>query len=137
MPPFIAIGAKIFMINPCKLQTPVDRLADRVDDAPRRVRKRAGLSTRDGARTRRKANADEAARFSVRWLPVDALAPDSKNARVHSARQVARIADSIAAFGFNVRFSSTRKAASSRVMAGSSPPGDSGLRTYPRSRSTI
>ena len=43
-----------------------------------------------------------AARFHVRWLPVDALTPDPRNARVHSERQVARIADSIAAFGFNV-----------------------------------
>ncbi len=38
----------------------------------------------------------------VRWLPVEALTPDPRNARVHSSRQVARIADSIAAFGFNV-----------------------------------
>ena len=36
---------------------------------------------------------------SVRWLPADASAR-SQNA-LHSARQVARIADSIAAFGFN------------------------------------
>jgi len=43
-----------------------------------------------------------AARIAVRWLPVEALTPDPRNARVHSARQVARIADSIAAFGFNV-----------------------------------
>ena len=42
-----------------------------------------------------------AARFHVRWLPADALTPDPRNARIHSARQVARIADSIAAFGFN------------------------------------
>ncbi len=43
-----------------------------------------------------------AARFAVHWLPVEALTPDPRNARVHSARQIARIADSIAAFGFNV-----------------------------------
>ncbi len=43
-----------------------------------------------------------AGRIAVRWLPIEALTPDPKNARVHSARQVARIADSIAAFGFNV-----------------------------------
>ena len=43
-----------------------------------------------------------AARIEVRWLPVEALEPDKRNARVHSDRQVARIADSIAAFGFNV-----------------------------------
>jgi hypothetical protein len=41
-------------------------------------------------------------RIEVRWLPVEALRPDKRNARVHSARQVARIADSIRAFGFNV-----------------------------------
>ncbi len=43
-----------------------------------------------------------AARIEVRWLPVEALRPDDRNARVHSDQQVARIADSIAAFGFNV-----------------------------------
>jgi ParB-like chromosome segregation protein Spo0J len=42
------------------------------------------------------------ARIAVRWLPVEALRPDKRNARVHVPRQVARIADSIAAFGFNV-----------------------------------
>jgi ParB-like chromosome segregation protein Spo0J len=42
------------------------------------------------------------ARIGVRWLPVEALRPDGRNARIHSDRQVARIADSIAAFGFNV-----------------------------------
>jgi hypothetical protein len=41
-------------------------------------------------------------RIAVRWLPVEALRPDRRNARVHVPRQVARIADSIAAFGFNV-----------------------------------
>jgi ParB-like nuclease domain len=42
-----------------------------------------------------------AAPLALRWLPLDALKPDPKNARVHSDRQIARIADSIAAFGFN------------------------------------
>ena len=51
----------------------------------------------DGAR-RRAGNE----RIAVRWLPVEALSPDKRNARVHVPRQVARIADSIAAFGFNV-----------------------------------
>ena len=41
-------------------------------------------------------------RIAVRWLPLEALSRSKRNARVHSARQVARIADSIAAFGFNV-----------------------------------
>lgn len=40
-------------------------------------------------------------RIAIRWLPVDTLKPDPNNARAHSDRQVARIADSIAAFGFN------------------------------------
>jgi ParB-like chromosome segregation protein Spo0J len=49
------------------------------------------------------ANPDQpAGRIAVRWLPIEALTPDPRNARIHSARQVARIADSIAAFGFNV-----------------------------------
>ncbi len=43
-----------------------------------------------------------AARIEVRWLPLEALRPDGGNARVHTLRQVVRIADSIAAFGFNV-----------------------------------
>ena len=53
----------------------------------------------------RPGNADGSGRSApreVRWLPVEALTPDPRNARVHSSRQVARIADSIAAFGFNV-----------------------------------
>ncbi len=44
----------------------------------------------------------DAARLAVRWQPVDALKADPNNARAHSDRQVERIADSIAAFGFNV-----------------------------------
>jgi ParB-like chromosome segregation protein Spo0J len=43
-----------------------------------------------------------AARSSVRWLPVESLTPDRENARLHGPRQIARIADSIAAFGYNV-----------------------------------
>ncbi len=91
------------MTNPCKMRASADGLAGRVGRAPKRVRKDGRLSTHNGARTERKANTDElAARIAVRWLPVDALTPDPKNARVHSRRQIARIADSIAAFGFNV-----------------------------------
>ena len=48
-------------------------------------------------------------RIAVRWLPVDGLKPDPRNARVHSERQVAGIADSIAAFGFNVPLLVDRK----------------------------
>ena len=48
-------------------------------------------------------------RIAVRWLPVDSLKPDPRNARVHSERQVAGIADSIAAFGFNVPLLVDRK----------------------------
>ena len=68
----------------------------------------AGASSRRG---RARSNAEglgdadaerRAARISVRWLPVESLTPDPENARVHGPRQIARIADSIAAFGFNV-----------------------------------
>ncbi len=61
-------------------------------------------------------NRNQAApRFHVRWLPLDALTPDKRNARVHAPRQVARIADSIAAFGFNVPVLIEEKG---RVLAG-------------------
>jgi ParB-like nuclease domain len=43
-----------------------------------------------------------APRIAVRWVPVEALIPDPRNARLHPEGQVRRIADSIAAFGFNV-----------------------------------
>ena len=43
-----------------------------------------------------------AARLAVRWQKLDALKPDPNNARAHSDGQIERIADSIAAFGFNV-----------------------------------
>ncbi|HZZ61093.1 MAG TPA: ParB/Srx family N-terminal domain-containing protein [Roseiarcus sp.] len=43
-----------------------------------------------------------AASIAVSWRPVAGLKPNPHNARVHSERQVAAIADSIAAFGFNV-----------------------------------
>ena len=49
-----------------------------------------------------KAKPNEAARIAVSWLPVEALEPDPRNARLHPEGQVRRIADSIAAFGFNV-----------------------------------
>lgn len=48
------------------------------------------------------ANAKQAPRIAVRWLPVAALEPDRRNARIHPEGQVRRIADSIEAFGFNV-----------------------------------
>ncbi len=43
-----------------------------------------------------------APRIAVRWLPLEALEPDPRNARLHPEGQVRRIADSIEAFGFNV-----------------------------------
>ena len=43
-----------------------------------------------------------AARIEVRWLPVKSLEADPRNARLHPAGQIARLSDSIAAFGFNV-----------------------------------
>ena len=50
----------------------------------------------------RKAKPKQAPRIAVRCLPVEALEPDPRNARLHTAGQVRRIADSIEAFGFNV-----------------------------------
>ena len=71
-----------------------DRGADRAGRARKRVRKDALPSASRGAQ----AIARAAAPIAVRWLPVEALKPDKRNARKHSARQVARIS----AFGFNV-----------------------------------
>jgi len=48
------------------------------------------------------ATPKDAPGLAVRWLPVAALAPDPSNARRHPEGQIRRIADSIAAFGFNV-----------------------------------
>jgi ParB-like nuclease domain len=81
-----------------RLTTSRDGADARDDEARRRVGKDDRLS-------RRRPNpGTEGAggRIAVRWLPVGALTPDKRNARIHSARQVARIANSIAAFGFNV-----------------------------------
>src|SRR5271165_7148657 len=61
-----------------------------------------GAADRAGHDDRNAKTERAAARFAVRWLPVEALTPDPRNARVHVPRQVARIADSILAFGFNV-----------------------------------
>lgn len=55
------------------------------------------------------------AKIAVSWRPVASLQPNPHNARVHSERQVAAIADSIAAFGFNVPLLIDRD---SRVIAG-------------------
>jgi ParB-like nuclease domain/DNA methylase len=40
--------------------------------------------------------------LAVQYFPIDRLKPDPKNARLHSAKQVRQIANSIGAFGFNV-----------------------------------
>ena len=86
------------MTNQIEPAASADGAADRVGPARKRVRKEALPSASDGAR----AIARAAAPIAVRWLPVEALKPDKRNARKHSVRQVARIADSILAFGFNV-----------------------------------
>ena len=79
-----------------------DPSAGAADDAGPRIRGRA-RSKAGEAEDLRNADAERrAARISVRWLPVESLTPDPENARVHGPRQIARIADSIAAFGFNV-----------------------------------
>ena len=79
-----------------------DPSAGAADDAGPGIRRR-GRSKAGEAADLRNADAERrAARISVRWLPVESLTPDPENARVHGPRQIARIADSIAAFGFNV-----------------------------------
>ena len=86
------------MTNQIEPAASADGAADGVGRARKRVRKHALPSASDGAR----AIARAAAPIAVRWLPVEALKPDKRNARKHSARQFARIADSILAFAFNV-----------------------------------
>ncbi len=41
-------------------------------------------------------------RLAIVYLPISALAPDPKNARLHRRKQIRQIAASIASFGFNV-----------------------------------
>ena len=79
-----------------------DPSAGAADDAGPRFRRRARSKAREAADLRNADAARRAARISVRWLPVESLTPDPENARVHDRRQIARLADSIAAFGFNV-----------------------------------
>ncbi len=82
--------------------TDLEPSAAAAGDAGPRIRRR-GRSKAGEAADLRNADAERrAARISVRWLPVESLTPDPENARVHGPRQIARIADSIAAFGFNV-----------------------------------
>ena len=82
--------------------TDLEPWAAAADGAGPGIRGRA-RSTAGVAADPRHADAERrAARISVRWLPVESLTPDPGNARLHGPRQVARIADSIAAFGFNV-----------------------------------
>jgi hypothetical protein len=82
--------------------TDLDPSAGEADDAGPRIRGRAGSKAGEAADLRNADAERRAARISVRWLPVESLTPDPENARVHGPRQIARIADSIAAFGFNV-----------------------------------
>jgi DNA modification methylase len=39
---------------------------------------------------------------TLKWIPLDALTPNARNARTHSRKQIRQIADSITAFGFLV-----------------------------------
>ena len=82
--------------------TDVDPSAGEADDAGPRIPIRARSKAGEAEDLRNADAARRAARISVRWLPVESLTPDPGNARVHGPRQIARIADSIAAFGFNV-----------------------------------
>jgi hypothetical protein len=82
--------------------TDLDPSAGEADDAGRPIRARARSKAGEAADLRNADAERRAARISVRWLPVESLTPDPGNARVHGPRQIARIAESIAAFGFNV-----------------------------------
>ena len=82
--------------------TDLDPSAGEADDEGPRIRGRARSKAGEAADLRNADAERRAARISVRWLPVESLTPDPENARVHGPRQIARIADSIAAFGFNV-----------------------------------
>jgi ParB-like chromosome segregation protein Spo0J len=81
------------MTDPSELIASVDPVPDGPEGA--------GRPSKPLSRRRRQANL-AGVRIEVRWLPVEALEPDAGNARLHCEKQVARIADSIAAFGFNV-----------------------------------
>ncbi|MBV9859632.1 MAG: site-specific DNA-methyltransferase [Alphaproteobacteria bacterium] len=48
------------------------------------------------------ARAPEQRPLAIRYHPIAALKPDPKNPRAHSRKQIRKIADSIAGFGFNV-----------------------------------
>jgi len=50
----------------------------------------------------RDSNPHPRAPLVIHYLPIESLAPDPNNARVHGRRQVRQIAESIQAFGFNV-----------------------------------
>ncbi len=82
--------------------TDLEPSAAAAGDAGPRIRRRARSKAGEAADLRDVDAERRAARISVRWLPVESLTPDPENARVHGPRQIARIADSIAAFGFNV-----------------------------------
>jgi len=81
------------MTDPSEFMEPADAVAGPCPAAERPSRRLRNGSRKAGR---------PAARIEVRWLPLEALKPDPRNARIHTLRQVARIADSIAAFGFNV-----------------------------------
>jgi hypothetical protein len=115
--------------------TDLDPSAGGADDAGASSRRGRARSNAEGL-----GNADaerRAAGISVRWLPVESLTPDPENVRVHGPRQIARIADSIAAFGFNVPILIDATAPFWRAMAASSPPGDWASARSRRSRSSI
>ncbi len=70
--------------------------------ATERAPKRAASSQLAAAQAVRALRTRRAAApIAVVWRPLAALTPNPRNARVHSAAQIAGIAESIAAFGFN------------------------------------
>jgi len=60
------------------------------------------MTEHEPALTRSAAVANAARRLQVKYRPIGDLYLDPKNARLHRAKQVRQIADSIKAFGFNV-----------------------------------
>jgi DNA modification methylase len=60
------------------------------------------MTEHEPALTRSAAVANAARRLQVKYQPIGDLYLDPKNARLHRAKQVRQIADSIKAFGFNV-----------------------------------
>ena len=62
-------------------------------------------------------------KLKIEYIAISALRPYPRNARTHSRKQTRQIANSIRAFGFPSRFSSTTTIRFLPAMAGSMPRG--------------